>query len=372
MDVEYSRLARDLPLPSATCATPRPASIRQNAAPSYVSPRDAEQDVQPPAKKKKTKKVLTEETYLNKIAEIIERDFFPDLEKLHAQNDFLDAMELNDVQKLRELYAKYSNSTPYVDRCESSPATFETPEHFTSLEEAGSADHEASVRSQGSCSSKKSTSGKYQSLNEFLSTHTSEDNQSFEDIIEHAKKKHRIKYPWLYCGEDEAPENTSRFLELPSMQEQIDQAKDKDRDRRIQTWKFVNKNSAMYTPDGVELTKDEQIEMARNRMSINHSGTRLHVNPFDEQQSKEALHDLAKTQAISSLSGKIGVDGKEITLNSTPRVNGFSYVKTPSPAPVIEQQVVRDMMSEKIFNEYYGRAFRFRKCLAMCFTVYMR
>ncbi|XP_017301456.1 gamma-soluble NSF attachment protein-like isoform X3 [Diaphorina citri] len=43
MDVEYSRLARDLPLPSATCATPRPASIRQNAAPSYVSPRDAEQ-----------------------------------------------------------------------------------------------------------------------------------------------------------------------------------------------------------------------------------------------------------------------------------------------------------------------------------------
>lgn len=84
---------------------------------------------------------------------------------------------------------------------------------------------------------------------------------------------------------------------------------------------------------GVPLTKEEQIQMARNRMSINHASTRLQVNPFDEQASKETVQDLAKTAAISSLSGKIGVDGKEITLNSTPRVNGFSYVKTPSPAP---------------------------------------
>lgn len=36
MDVEYARLARDLPLPKGHITIPPPASIRHNAAPSYV------------------------------------------------------------------------------------------------------------------------------------------------------------------------------------------------------------------------------------------------------------------------------------------------------------------------------------------------
>lgn len=38
MDVEYARLARDLPIPKGIPTIPPPASIRHNAAPSYVSP----------------------------------------------------------------------------------------------------------------------------------------------------------------------------------------------------------------------------------------------------------------------------------------------------------------------------------------------
>lgn len=37
MDVEYSRLARDLPLPQGV-AVPKKSGVRENAAPSYVSP----------------------------------------------------------------------------------------------------------------------------------------------------------------------------------------------------------------------------------------------------------------------------------------------------------------------------------------------
>lgn len=43
---------------------------------------------------------------------MIQKDFFPDLEKLKAQNQYLDAIEKNDVIKLRELYAKYSGKVP--------------------------------------------------------------------------------------------------------------------------------------------------------------------------------------------------------------------------------------------------------------------
>lgn len=38
MDVEYSRLARDLPLPEGEVPVTKP-SVRENAAPSYVSPK---------------------------------------------------------------------------------------------------------------------------------------------------------------------------------------------------------------------------------------------------------------------------------------------------------------------------------------------
>ena len=53
-----------------------------------------------------------------KMGSIIERDFFPDLEKLRAQNAYLDAVDTNDVLKLRELYEKYSSgSKPQQERC---------------------------------------------------------------------------------------------------------------------------------------------------------------------------------------------------------------------------------------------------------------
>lgn len=38
MDVEYARLAKELPIPKGYATIPPPASIRHNAAPSYVSP----------------------------------------------------------------------------------------------------------------------------------------------------------------------------------------------------------------------------------------------------------------------------------------------------------------------------------------------
>lgn len=46
------------------------------------------------------------------LGKIIQKDFFPDLKKFQAQNEYLDAMERNDIIKLREIYAKYSGSRP--------------------------------------------------------------------------------------------------------------------------------------------------------------------------------------------------------------------------------------------------------------------
>ena len=41
---------------------------------------------------------------------IIQRDFFPELPKLRAQHEYLDAVEHNDLEKLREISARYQVS----------------------------------------------------------------------------------------------------------------------------------------------------------------------------------------------------------------------------------------------------------------------
>lgn len=52
----------------------------------------------------------------------------------------------------------------------------------------------------------------------------------------------------------------------------------------------------MYIPDGVELTKAEQLDRVNRKQGIDYGNTRFKSNPFNEQQSKETISELAKTQ----------------------------------------------------------------------------
>lgn len=52
----------------------------------------------------------------------------------------------------------------------------------------------------------------------------------------------------------------------------------------------------MYIPDGVELTKDEKLDQVNKRQEIEYNNTRFNANPFNEQQSKEVIDEMAKLQ----------------------------------------------------------------------------
>lgn len=84
---------------------------------------------------------------------------------------------------------------------------------------------------------------------------------------------------------------------------------------------------------GVDLTREEKLLMLKKKKEINFTGTRFQENPFDEEQNKETIQTLAQSQ-VRSLDGKIGIDGKELSSDS-PEVNGYGFVKTPSPMPGI-------------------------------------
>lgn len=72
--------------------------------------------------------------------------------------------------------------------------------------------------------------------------------------------------------------------------------------------------------------------MVQKQREIVHENTSFKQVPFDEKQNKDTIHELALNQAKSQ-EGKIGIDGKIVTCNETPKVNGFSFVRTPSPSP---------------------------------------
>lgn len=48
------------------------------------------------------------------LGKIIQKDFFPDLERLKAQNDYLDAVERNDFIRIKQLQVKFCGRTPLL------------------------------------------------------------------------------------------------------------------------------------------------------------------------------------------------------------------------------------------------------------------
>ncbi|KRX56169.1 Protein DGCR14 -like protein [Trichinella sp. T6] len=290
-----------------------------------------------PGPSKRVKRVVLEEDeYLKKLDEIIQRDFFPDINDLKLKNQYMDALAEHDVVKIKELQKKmFSQRNKTTDTEISLRAPIKVDPWELECESIRS---DISLQMPTSDKSKSTLPGMFSlftfllqtndmNLDKFLANFTSEDNESFEEIMENHDHKLRQKHAWMYLAEKEHALNLQKSMAIKAADEQL--FLEPPSRLGVDNWSYKAINSVMFVPEDAQWTNEEKI--IRDKMKereIVYKNTRLNENPWSSSNSKETSY---AADAQLTHQGKVNAQGEEMDFKD-PRQR-FSLVVTPSPIP---------------------------------------
>ena len=349
----------------------------------------------PPKRIKRPPKVLDEDDYTDALSHIIARDFFPGLLETQAQQEYLDALASKDKEWIAsagrrlEVVMTPGPAGQGRGRRGVSLSTVSTPRATprgdnTPRDWAG--DTPTSVVSS---TSKSATSGRTRpavpgvegmSLGAFQARYTSEDNESFNKLLDKQNEKKRQEYAWMWSGNKipTARQIAHRKREAKRLEAQRqvnliengESGKDKDSGKQLiianhddvrpakpDAWKSKPDNSLMFTPSSIEDThetvqqKAEADSRAGPKQVVYHN---TRIQPVQESTDAHSSTVPPSSPSISAIRDAIagrprysdtetGFAGGE-----TPRVNGYAFVDEDEPEPQPIETTTQDDESYRL------------------------
>ncbi|KAI8970938.1 nuclear protein DGCR14 [Pilobolus umbonatus] len=251
--------------------------------------------------------ILDEETYTRAISFIIERDFFPELPKIKAQQNYWEAQTRGSLADLHEAGRVLHD----LNNKKENNGTDGQPVNYYSEKES-----ELEKRVNLSLS-----------LDQFQTLYTSEDNASFSDLLEKANIKRREQNKWFFDRET----NKLRIKDTPHEEgEKPNEAID----TTPTGWKYKARNTLMYFPEGQSESWVNDHEGRGEKKTIDHKNT--HLLPISEMKppvTNLAPSDRAAAQGNATPWNQLK-DGDIGELEDGPDIRGYRLVEaTPTLSP---------------------------------------
>lgn len=347
----------------------------------------------PPIKRiKRPPKVLDEDDYTSALSKIIARDYFPGLLETQAQQEYLTALESNNEawiaeagQKLRDAMAPLpagrkrrsarntrSNTpsvTPHYSR-NATPAA-ETPRGWTGGETPGSvAGSEFSVAS----TTRSDIDTSNLSLGAFQAKYTSEDNESFNALLDKQNEKKRKKHAYLWTAEGRLP--SARQIANQAREQRLLSRKSHDeadgnalvpittgatdsRPANAESWQTKRfDNTFMFNVDSVDEQGLETIAETKEANSkappkaVVHSNTRFPVQALQADGPVPPSPSLNTSIIARRDAARVARSETEYSGGETPRVNGYAFVDEDEaqniPQPEPSAPSYRDLLAGQV------------------------
>lgn len=328
----------------------------------------------PPKRIKRPATVLDEDVYTNALSHIIARDFFPGLLETQAKQEYLDALESKDKEWITSAKQKLAhvmrtptpgaNVRPRTD----SGSVAGTPLHVP----PGRADETprgwggetpvSVVSAASEMDRREMPDVSNMGLLAFQAKYTSEDNESFNKVLDKQNVKRREKNAWLW-SENKIPSarqiahhqrETRRITAqggnpetgLIKRVESAPPAIKTDLDARPakpDAWKSRPDNSLMFHPSSIEDTHET---IQQNAEAASRAGPKrtLYQNTRLLDADAAAAADAATVPPSPSISaiqdaiaGRPRLSESEaasaVAGGETPRVNGYAFVDEDEPEP---------------------------------------
>lgn len=359
-----------------------------------LTKRHAEQQLMPPPpppkRIKRPSTVLDEDIYTNALSQIIARDFFPGLLESQLKGEYLEAVESGDRAWMRAARGKLEG---YLDgngsgataaagaggkpvRPRTSGDGYNAGETPTGSAWGGDtpmsvATATATPTPSISASTVTTTTPKEipdvsnMGLLSFQANYTSEDNESFNKLMDRQNAKHRDRHAWIWSG-NKIPSarqiahqtRENKRIAASGVPEQNGGGNDgggegvgekalvkSDLDARPakpDAWNARPENSLMFLPDSIEDTHEtvQQRAEAESKMGprrVLYQNTRLPALEDATENGNQPLPSPAISAIKDAIAGRPRTTDSEagsqagFSGGETPRINGYAFVDEDEP-----------------------------------------